>query len=224
MNMRSTDRSIVKSVMIVATCGALCVTAFLSTRRAFTAPTVAVAAPPSAQAAPDTVLPPMATAPQPSPRASAVPVPYRPWLDPARSNAEPRMLPKDGLHPLRARAALDVPPVAQSSAGLPASVLLPAAPPVRIATPSSGDAPVSVVAKPDTGRPTLVTDDTLDLAPPGALELTPPPRSASAPFLLLAIPDPTRQAGAVPAPRTTKEDAPVPSFDRPTRPTLPAGK
>ncbi|HWE95356.1 MAG TPA: hypothetical protein VG269_15420 [Tepidisphaeraceae bacterium] len=218
--MRKTDWSILKRVTVLATCGALCVTALLSTRRAFTAPAAATAAPP---AAPDPVLPPLATAPQPS-RASAVPVPYRPWLDPARSNGEPRVLPMDGVHPLRPRPALDVPPVAPSSAGLPASVLLPAAPPVRIATPSSGDAPVGVVAKPDTGRPTLVTDDTLDLAPPGALELTPPPRSVSAPFLLLAIPDPTRQAGAVPAPRTTKEDAPVPSFDRPTKPGLPAGK
>ncbi|MDB5354260.1 MAG: hypothetical protein JWN24_713 [Phycisphaerales bacterium] len=199
----------------VAACGAVYAAGVLTARHAWTAPARQVA---------DDVLPPMANEPQPAARGTVVPVPYRPVLDPARANVEPRLLSKDGIHPLRSRPATDIPPVAQTSASLPTPINLPAAPRMRWASPDPADvSAIAGPATPDAGRPSASTDDTLTLAPPGALEMTPPPRQVPAPFLLLALPDP-RAGGEIPTPAPAREDPPVPSFDRPAKPTLPAGK
>ena len=216
-------RQRIARLLQTAACGAVCAAGVLSARHAWTAPASATQAAPAQQAA-DGVLPPMANEPQPAARGTVVPVPYRPVLDPARANVEPRLLPKDRDHALRSRPAIDIPPVARAAANLPTPVNLPAAPRVRWISPDPAD--VSAIAgaeAPDAGRPGAFTDDTLALAPPDALEMTPAPRQVPAPFLLLALPDP-RPGGEIPTPAPAKEDPPVPTFDRPPKPTFPAGK
>ena len=216
-------RNKIARLLQAAACGAVCAVGVLSARHAWTAPASATPAAPARPAA-DGVLPPMANEPQPAARGTVVPVPYRPVLDPARANVEPRVLPKDRIHPLRSRPATDIPPVARVPAGLPTPINLPAIPRVRWISSDPADVTsVAGPATPDAGRPSAFADDTLTLAPPGALEMTPPPRQVPAPFLLLTLPDP-RPGGEIPTTAPMREDSPVPSFDRPAKPTLPAGK
>jgi hypothetical protein len=221
MQMRIVVTNKAGRILQAAACSAVCVAGVMSARHAWTAPESST---PTARHVADDVLPPMANEPQTSAGGVIVPVSYRTWLDPARINAEPRLLPKDGIHPLRPRPAIDLPPVAQAAAGLPTHINLPAAPRVRWISPDPADVTSALTTASDAGRANVLTDDTLNLAPPGALQLTPPPRKVPAPFLLLALPDPTRQGGEIHSTMPIKEDPPVPSFDRPAKPTLPAGK
>ncbi|HWE04606.1 MAG TPA: hypothetical protein VG326_19530 [Tepidisphaeraceae bacterium] len=171
------------------------------------------------------ILPPLATAPLPSTRPTVVAVPFRPWMAPARSDREPRMLPGDKRHALHIRPAVDLPPVAEASGELPAEVTMAVEPAIRFISPDPASPPVaSIAAHEDSGKPTAQTDPTLNLAPPGALMMTPPPRTASAPLLLLAIPDPSKAPGEIKTPPPQQEDAPASSFDPPAAPTLGAGK
>jgi hypothetical protein len=168
---------------------------------------------------------PSAASPATSAKSTIVPIPYRPWLPPARTPGLPRVAPSDGQHALRPRPALDIPPLAESSGDLPSEPQLQVVPPVRIAARDPADLPVATIAaKADGGNPTLATDPTLDLAPPGALVLSPPPRMTQPAPLLLPIPDPSHQSGAVPASQPATENAPLTTFDPPGPTTLPVGK
>ena len=170
-------------------------------------------------------LPPSSTSPQPAPKATLVPVPYRPWLPAARTPREPRIVPSDGQHALRTRRALDLPPVAELTADLPAPPQLEVGPPIQIRLLDLSPIPVATLAsKADAGTPTLGTDPTLDLAPAGALVVSPPPRTIAPQALLLPIPDPSHQQGAIAVAASAGDEAPVANVDRPGPTTLPAGK
>jgi len=185
----------------------------------------AIAAGPTTQPLESRVLPPLATLPEVSPSSNVVAVPYRPYLDRVRTAREPLMLKSDGQHPIHARPAVDVPPLAQGGEALPASPTLAAGPGMQITIATSATIPVATLASAnDAGRPTLATDPTLDLAPATALEASPPPRSAPPPPLPLTIPDPSRQPGAIPVPQAASEDPPVMNLDRPSAPVLTISK
>jgi hypothetical protein len=181
--------------------------------------------PPAAPISPPAILPPLTTAPLPTTRPTIVAVPYRPWLPPAHSEREPRMLPGDKLHALHARPAIDLPPVAEASADLPAETKIAVEPAIRLVSPDPAAPPVATIAAhEDSGKPTVETDPTVNLSPPGALTATPPPRRASAPLLLLAIPDPSKLPGEIATPAPQREDAPASSFDVPASPKIAVGK
>ncbi len=182
----------------------------------------ALVAAPTTQPHDSANLPPTVTSPEPSAKPTIVAVPYRPYMPPARVTKEPRMLAADGQHSLKARRALDLPPVAQYAVDVPAEPQLAAGPAIQIVIPTSATIPVATLAaSADTGRATLATDPTGTMAPASALAFTAPPRATSPAPLLVSIPDPTRQPGALPAPAPTAEDSPVRSLDRPPVPSLP---
>ena len=168
------------------------------------------------------LLPPMVISPRPSPKATVAPVPYRSYMPPATVAHDPRILPADGLRPVHAQPALDVPPLAQGGLMLPAEAELPVGPPVRLAVVDSASMPVATIAaKPDLGTAKLTTDPTEGRAPAGALSHTPPPRTNVPPALLLPIPDPSHQAGFIAPNRPATEGAPAADIDRPGPTTLP---
>jgi hypothetical protein len=182
----------------------------------------APSAPATQPATTGNLLPPLVTAPAPSRKANVVAVPYRPVLPQAVVSHDPRLMPADASHPLHARPAVDLPPLASSSAPLPAEPQLPVGPPPRIPEADTSAIPVATIAaKPDLGRATLRSDPTSALAPSGALLLTAPPRTISPPAQLLIIPDPAHQPGHIPTPKPAEEDPPAPSLDRPGPTTLP---
>jgi hypothetical protein len=183
---------------------------------------IAMAAAPATQPA---NLPPSVTSPIPAAKSTLVPAPYRPWLPPARLSREPRIAPSDRQHALHPRRALDLPPLAESPAALPAAPQLEVGPPIHIVSVDPSALPVATIAaKADAGTPVLATDPTLDLAPSGALTVSPPPRQLSPAALVLPIPDPAHQAGAIPLAPPEQEAAPVTTLDRPGPTTLPTGK
>lgn len=183
-----------------------------------------MAAAPATQPALRVNLPP-AAAPAPASKSTIVPVPYRPWLPPARTPAAPRLAKSDGQHALRPRPALDVPPLAEAPGELPSAPELPVGPPIHLPSRDPAELPVATIAaRADGGNPTLATDPTLDLALPGALLFSPPPRVAQPPTLLLPIPDPSHQSGAIPANQPATEDAPLTTLDPPGQITFAVGK
>ena len=176
---------------------------------------------PATQPATADLLPPLATSPLPSAKATVVPVPYRPIMPPAMVSHAPRLLALDAPHPLRATPAIDVPPLAASTSALPAAAKLPAGPPIRSSSADVSAVPVGTIAeKPDTGRSTLRTDPSAGMVQSGALIVSPPSRTTSAAAQLLAIPDPSHQPGFIPTPAPASEDPPAASIDRPGPTTL----
>ncbi|HET6246347.1 MAG TPA: hypothetical protein VFE47_01515 [Tepidisphaeraceae bacterium] len=205
---RSITRRRITTITATAVATALAVSALL-------------AAPATQPAGPDP-LPPQTTAPARSPKANLVPVPYRPVLPPAVVSRDPRMVPADRSHRLHAEAAIDLPPLADSSSPLPGEPALPAGPAIRITSDDPAALPVDTIAAlPDTGRPSLQTDPTTGLTESGALMVKPPPRKTPPPAQWLSIPDPAHQVGYVPTPVAAAEDAPVMTLDRPGPTTLP---
>jgi hypothetical protein len=167
-------------------------------------------------------LPPTVTAPLVLPKSTVAPVPYRPVLPPARAPHEPRVARSDGQHALRSRPAVDVPPLADSSTDLPAAPTLDAGPPVRVIASDPSALPVATIAaRPDNGSATFATDLTLELATPGALVFFAPPRIIPPPPLLLPIPDPSHQAGAIATAPQADDGAPASNLERPAPTTLP---
>jgi hypothetical protein len=177
--------------------------------------------PPTSQPSADP-LPVLATSPEKGTKATVVPIPVRPFMPPAVTAHNPRLLPGDAQHPLKAGRSNDLPAVADRTLqDLPAVPQLPVGPPVRIGSVNSADIPVATIAAhPDTARTTLQTDPTQNIAVAAALLVTPPPRIVPAPFLLLTIPDPSHQAGDIPESRLDQKSIPEVDLDRPALPPL----
>ncbi len=177
-------------------------------------------------------LPPLVGGPLPWPSDRLIPAPVPPPVAGARGippsqatageipggAAAPRPLPADAPYPLHGRPALDVPPIA-SVWDLPPPRALPALPLARADAPDPSR-PMPLPA----GRPALADDPAAALAAELILSVAAPLRSAAAPFLRLAIPDPFEAITAVHLAQPPPDTAPpIAPFDTPPRPTLPTG-
>jgi hypothetical protein len=180
---------------------------------------------------PDEALPgSFVAAPQPPPPSAGgtagilVPMPYRTWLP--RAEAVARPLPGDtSLRALRARPALDVPPLADAALAAPRlpPVRLAAAPAFAVASPDPAQVPVNSIARAaPTDLPDLTTDPAPDESRRAAVRKMPALRQTPAPFVRISLPDPSPQ-GDAPAPKNAPADdadAPVAAPGLPGRVTL----
>lgn len=149
----------------------------------------------------------------PAPPTALVPMPYRTWLPPPATGAQPRALPGETGRTPRAGPAVDVPPLADAGALVPAPtpVRLAATTPVPVASPDPALILVnSIAARPST--PEVAADPTAHAARATATAAVPPLREAPVPFLKLSIPDPSPLPGAL------EMSSPPPDEDPPVTP------
>ena len=163
------------------------------------------------------------TAPPPPNPATVFPVPIRPFLPPAITSDQPRLLSGDQRVATSAPiAASEIPPLAVTP---PEPVRLPAAPLARAAAPdpaqftvwiTTSPAPEARGLPPKWDRPQLTTDPTeeksrtIAFAPPGGL------RESAVPFLRITITDPFEQITIAELRNPPPDvDPPVRSFTRP---------
>src|SRR5688500_9480567 len=167
---------------------------------------------------------PVASSAPPPPPTTILPLPYRTWLPPAGGPSAPRPLAGESARPMRAGPALDVPPLADAAAPpAPSPVRPPAVAPPAVASPEPGRMPVTAVASGAAPRVLAdpVTERAVRASAQAVTAAAPPLRETPAPFLKLAIPDPSPVAGG-PELRNppADQDPPVTAPGRPARVTL----